>query len=78
VEQERLIDECLTLAGRLCKKSPLTISLAMEAVLRGRDVPLGEGLALEADPGTLAFNTEDGEEGLTAFLEKRKPKFKGK
>jgi len=78
VEQERLINECLTLADSLCRKSPLTLSLDMEAVLRGRDVPLREGLALEADLGTMAFNTEDGQEGLTAFLEKREPKFKGR
>lgn len=78
VEQEKLMDECLNLADKLCKKSPLTISLAMEAVLRGRDVSLKDGLALEADLGTLAFNIEDGKEGLRAFLEKRKPEFKGR
>lgn len=78
VEQERLINECLTLADSLCKKSPLTISLDMEAVLRGRELQLREGLALEADLGTMAFNTEDSQEGLTAFLEKREPRFKGR
>lgn len=78
VEKDRLMDECLNLATKLCEKSPLTLSLAMEAVLRGRDVPLWEGLALEADLGTLAYNTEDGQEGLAAFLEKRKPRFKGR
>lgn len=78
VERERLMDECLNLASRLCEKSPLALSLAMEAILRGRDVPLREGLALEAALGTVACNTEDGQEGLTAFLEKRKPKFKGR
>ena len=78
VDQDKLMDECLKLADELCKKSPLTISLAMEAVLRGRDVALKDGLALEADLGTIAFNTEDCKEGLTAFLEKREPKFKGR
>ncbi len=78
VAQEELKDECLGLAQNLCKKSPLTISLAMEAVIRGRDVPLKEGLALEADLGTLAYNTEDALEGLAAFEEKREPKFKGR
>ena len=76
--QEKLMDECLSLADQLCKYSPLTISLAMESVLRGRDVPLKEGLILEADLGTIAYNTEDGREGLAAFVEKRKPKFKGR
>jgi enoyl-CoA hydratase/carnithine racemase len=77
VERESLLDECLSLARSLCEKSPLTLSLAMETILRGRDVPLREGLVLEADLGTLAYNTEDGREGLAAFLEKRKPNFKG-
>ena len=78
VEQERLMTACLELADQLCKKSPLTLSLAMEAVLRGRDLSLNEGLAVEADLGTLALSTEDSEEGLTAFMEKREPKFKGR
>jgi len=78
VEQEKLLDECMELAHRLCEKSPLTLSLAMEAILRGRDVPIKEGLALEADLGTFALNTEDSEEGLTAFTDKRKPNFKGR
>ncbi len=78
VGQEKLLDECLGLADQLCEKSPLTISLAMEAVLRGRDVPLKEGLVLEADLGTIAYNTEDGQEGLAAFVEKRKPDFRGR
>lgn len=76
--QEKLMDECLGLADQLCAYSPLAISLAMESVLRGRDVPLKEGLALEADLGTIAYNTEDAQEGLAAFVEKRKPKFEGK
>ncbi|MGD8521598.1 MAG: enoyl-CoA hydratase-related protein [Desulfobacterales bacterium] len=76
--QEKLMDECLSLADQLCQYSPLTISLAMESVLRGRDVPLKEGLTLEADLGTIAYNTEDGREGLAAFVEKRKPEFKGR
>ncbi len=78
VEPEKLMDECLSLAEELCEKSPLAIALAIEAVLRGRDVPLQEGLILEADLGTIAYHTEDGREGLAAFMEKRKPKFEGR
>lgn len=77
VESDKLLWECLNMAEMLCEKSPLTLSLAMEAVLRGRDVCLKEGLALEADLGTLAYNTNDGKEGLAAFVEKRKPNFTG-
>jgi enoyl-CoA hydratase len=78
IEQQKLLDECLVLADKLSSKSPLTIGFCIEAILRGKDASLKEGLALEADLGTLAYNTEDGKEGLAAFMEKRKPKFIGK
>jgi len=45
-------------------------------VRRALDTPLHEGLKIEADLSTLAFNTEDAAEGTSAFIEKRKPKFK--
>lgn len=52
------------------------IGFAREAVQRALDVPIGEGLKIEADLNTLSFQTEDVTEGLSAFLEKRKPGFK--
>jgi enoyl-CoA hydratase len=52
------------------------LSFAREAVRRGLTVPLGEGLKIEADLSTLAFQTADAEEGMSAFLEKRKPDFR--
>jgi enoyl-CoA hydratase len=52
------------------------LRLARDAVLRARDVPLHEGLKIEADLNTLAFQTEDAAEGLSAFLQKRKPQVK--
>jgi len=52
------------------------LKLAREAVQRAATVPLDEGLTIEADLNTLAFQTEDAAEGTAAFLEKRKPKFK--
>ena len=52
------------------------IGFAREAVQRALDVPVGEGLKIEADLNTLSFQTEDAIEGLTAFLEKRKPAFR--
>jgi enoyl-CoA hydratase len=48
---------------------------AREAVKRALDLPVSEGLKVEADLSTLAFRTRDAEEGMAAFLEKRKPKF---
>ncbi|MSO92845.1 MAG: enoyl-CoA hydratase [Rhodospirillales bacterium] len=51
------------------------LSLAREAILRGLDTTLDDGLRIEADLSTLSFQTKDAEEGMAAFAEKRKPKF---
>ncbi len=52
------------------------LRLARDAVKRALDVPLHEGLKIEADLNTLAFQTEDALEGMSAFMEKRRPHFK--
>ena len=52
------------------------LGFAREAVSRALDTPLSEGLKIEADLSTLAFQTKDAAEGMAAFVEKRKPKFR--
>ena len=52
------------------------LGLAREAVTRALDLPLHEGLRIEADLSTLAFRTRDAEEGMAAFAQKRKPEFR--
>jgi enoyl-CoA hydratase len=52
------------------------LALAREAILRAHDTPIHEGLKIEADLSTLAFQTEDAAEGTAAFMAKRKPAFK--
>jgi len=52
------------------------LGLARESVMRALDVPVLEGLKIEADLNTLAFQTEDSLEGMNAFIDKRKPEFK--
>jgi enoyl-CoA hydratase len=52
------------------------LGFAREAVMRALDNPVHEGLRIEADLSTLAFETEDAAEGMAAFLQKRKPAFK--
>jgi enoyl-CoA hydratase len=52
------------------------LRLARDAVKRALEVPLHEGLKIEADLNTLAFQTQDAVEGMSAFMEKRKPQFK--
>jgi enoyl-CoA hydratase len=51
------------------------LRLARDAVRRALEVPLHEGLNIEADLNTLAFQTQDAIEGMSAFMEKRKPRF---
>ena len=73
--------ELLPAAQRLAKsivdKSPVAIRLILEAVNHGSDMALDEALRYEADLFGLACSTEDIHEGIKAFLEKRKPSFKG-
>lgn len=52
------------------------LGFARDAVMRALDVPVSEGLKIEADVATLAFQTEDAAEGMAAFEEKRRPEFK--
>ncbi|HEX7072857.1 MAG TPA: enoyl-CoA hydratase-related protein [Hyphomicrobiaceae bacterium] len=52
------------------------LGLARDAVRRALDLPIHEGLRIEADLSTLAFRTADAEEGMAAFVEKRKAEFK--
>jgi len=52
------------------------LCLARDAIRRAHDLPLHDGLKIEADLSTLAFQTEDATEGMTAFIEKRKAVFK--
>ncbi len=58
-----------------CYSLPV-LSLAREAVKRALDNPVSEGLKVEADLNTLAFQTKDSLEGMAAFIDKRKPGFK--
>ena len=52
------------------------LGLARDAIRRAHDLPLHDGLKIEADLSTLAFQTADSVEGMTAFIEKRKPVFR--
>ena len=59
----------------LLNYSQLVSGFARSAVTRALDQPLAEGLKIEADLSTLAFQTRDADEGMTAFIEKRPPRF---
>ena len=65
------------LALEIAALAPLAIRACLEAVTRGADLPLTEGLALEAKLFAKLFATDDVREGTSAFLEKRTPVFRG-
>ena len=57
--------------------APIANAYAKEAILAGMDLPLEQGLRLEADLAVLLHASRDRDEGIRAFLEKRPPKFTG-
>ena len=65
-------------AQRLCEIPPLAVRAAKEAMCKGLDMTLEEGLALETELEDFLFTTEDSKEGRAAWQEKRKPVLKGK
>jgi len=66
------------LAQQILAKSPLVVSVILEAVQHGMEMTLAEGLQLEANLFGVICGSEDMKEGTAAFLEKRQPTFKGK
>jgi enoyl-CoA hydratase len=78
VPDAELMDATRKLAGTLRKKGPVALRLAAQAIRAGEGLSLDEALDLEAHLFGVTAATEDCAEGLTAFLEKRKPDFQGK
>ena len=74
-------DDALTrareVAEQILRNAPVALSLVKEAVRRGLDTTLDAGLEIEADMFGLATATKDFQEGVDAFLNKRRPAFQG-
>ncbi len=68
----------LELARTIASKAPVALRYAKEAVVKGLELPLADGLRLEGDLSALLRSTEDRLEGARAFLEKRKPRWTGR
>lgn len=75
---ELYLEEALELGHRVASRAPLAAALAKDAVNRAQDLPLEHGLAYERSQFLIAFGSEDKQEGTAAFVEKRKPEWKGK
>ncbi|HEV7515742.1 MAG TPA: enoyl-CoA hydratase-related protein [Thermoanaerobaculia bacterium] len=78
VPHEELRAKTLELAGKIASKSPLTLKVAKEAVRASQKLAIEDGIAYERDLFCLCFSTEDKEEGVKAFLEKRPAQWKGR
>ncbi|WP_246800758.1 enoyl-CoA hydratase/isomerase family protein [Mesorhizobium amorphae] len=70
------VEAAIAFAGEFTAHSLVALQLARSAVARALDLPVNQGLKVEADLSTLAYQTRDAEEGMAAFLEKRKPEFR--
>jgi enoyl-CoA hydratase len=75
---EELMDKAMELAQKIASRPPLAVKYAKEAVNRSQEGDAASGFALESYLHALTCTTEDKKEGVAAFLEKRKGKFKGK
>ncbi|MBI2875164.1 MAG: enoyl-CoA hydratase/isomerase family protein [Firmicutes bacterium] len=75
VEEGTVLEAALKLASTIASRGPVAVRAAKEAIDRGLEVTLAEGLALEAALFGRTCSTEDKNEGVAAFLEKRPPRF---
>lgn len=78
VADDQVLPHALALARKIAGHGPLAVRSIKESVLLGPDAPLPVALALEKKAFQLLFASEDRTEGTQAFIEKRKPHFKGK
>ena len=72
------IERAHQLAGKIAARAPLAVRLGKDAVLQAFETPLSAGLAIERRNFTILAGTDDRNEGVNAFLEKRKPVWKGR
>lgn len=78
VRREELLAAAERLSKAILKGAPISIRYIKEAIYKGMELPLDQGLRLEADLSALIATTEDCKEGPRAFAEKREPVWKGK
>jgi len=78
VPADRTLDEALALGAAVAAQAPVAVLAAKEAVRLAEELPLGDGLRHERRAFFALFATEDQTEGMAAFVEKRRPEWKGR
>ena len=78
VADGEVLDRAFAVARKVARMPPLGVKLIKEVTLAGMDAALETGLALERKAFEILFATQDQKEGATAFIQKRKPQFKGR
>ncbi len=78
VPNEAYLSEARALAAEIATKPPIAVQLAKDAILKSFDLSIEQGLDYERKNFYLLFASEDMREGMAAFIEKRKPTFKGR
>ena len=76
--RDELRETALGIAQTIAARSPVAVAVLRELARTTRDLPLEEGLRREADGFRRCLESEDGAEGVAAFLEKREPHFIGR
>ncbi|MCH7702409.1 MAG: enoyl-CoA hydratase/isomerase family protein [Planctomycetes bacterium] len=77
VPVEHYFEEAMKIARVIAEKPPLAVQMAKESVLKAHEMSLSQGLEYERKLFYMLFATQDQKEGMQAFIEKRKPEFKG-
>jgi enoyl-CoA hydratase/carnithine racemase len=78
VDEGTHLERAIELAGRMARWSPVALRLAKDAIRAAFEQPMADGLTYEKERYLDAFASEDGREGVAAFVDKRKPEFKGR
>jgi len=78
VPRAELLERAVALAEQMAANAPVAVRTAKQAIHRGAELPLADGLRLEQDLASFLYTTEDAKEGPRAFLEKRQPLWQGR
>jgi enoyl-CoA hydratase len=77
MDEGKHVEKAMEIAGRMSRWSPVALGLAKGAVRLAMETPLSAGLAHEKELFLAAFASDDGREGVRAFVDRREPEFKG-